>query len=78
MKAWMSSNFGQILPCVSEKLTYNVVNTLAPLILIESSSYLQVMRTFITSQTSSKFGQVIQRTAELAALGGSGKIPIDL
>ena len=41
MKAWMSSNFGQtrvICPCMSEKLMYNVVNTLAPLILIGSSS----------------------------------------
>ena len=28
MKAWMSSN---LCPCASEKLMYNVVNTLAPL-----------------------------------------------
>ena len=46
-----------ICPCASEKLmydVYNVVNTLAPLFLIGSSSYLQVTRTFITSRTSSK------------------------
>ena len=34
---------------------YNVVSTLAPSFLIGSSSYLQVMRTSITSRTSSKF-----------------------
>ena len=33
-----------------------------------SSSYLQVTRTSITSRTSSKFGQIGPRTAELAAL----------
>ena len=65
MKAWMSSNFGQI---ASEKLLYNVVTTLAPSFLIGSSSYLQVTRTSITSRTSSKFGQIEPRTAELAAL----------
>ena len=62
-------------PCASEKLTYNVVNTLAPLFLIGSSSYLQVMRTSITSRTSSKFGQIGPRTAELAALGRLEKSP---
>ena len=46
----------------------NVVNPLAPSFLIGSSSYLQVTRTFITSRTSSKFGYVGSRTAELAAL----------
>ena len=57
----------------------NVVNTLAPLFLIGSSSNLQVTRSFITSRTSSKFGQIGLRTAELAALEHrSGKIPIDL
>ena len=48
----------------------NVVSTLAPSFLIGSSSYLQVTRTFITSRTSSKFGQIGPRTAELAALEG--------
>ena len=66
-----------ICPCASEKLTYNVVNTLAPLFLIGSSLYLQVMRTSITSRTSSKFGQIGPRTAELAALERL-KIPLGL
>ena len=72
MKAWMTSNFGQIPPPTpelsalvgSEKLMNNVVNTLVPLFLIESSSYWQVTRTSITSRTSSKFGQIGPRTAE--------------
>ena len=53
----------------------NVVNTLAPSFLIGSSSYLQVTRTSITSRTSSKFGQIGLRTAELAALGHLEKSP---
>ena len=57
-----------ICPCASEKLTYNVVNTLAPLFVIGSSLYLQVTRTSITSRLSLKFGQIGPRTAELAAL----------
>ena len=52
-----------------------VVSTLAPSFLIRSSSYLQVTRTSITSRTSSKFGQIGQRTAELAALECMKKIP---
>ena len=44
------------------------MNTLAPSFLIVSSSYLQVTRTFITYRTSSKFGQIGPRTAELGAL----------
>ena len=43
--------------------------------LIGSSSYLQVTRTFITSRTSSKFGQIEIRTAELAALKRLKKFP---
>ena len=34
-----------ICPCASEKLMFTVVNTLAPLFLIGSSSFLQVRRT---------------------------------
>ena len=64
-----------ICPCTSEKLTYNVVNILAPLFLIGSSSYLQVRKTSITSQTSLKFGKIGQRTAELAALERLEKSP---
>ena len=53
----------------------NVVSTLAPSFLIRSSSYLQVTKTFITSRTSSKLGQIGPRTAELAALERMKKIP---
>ena len=78
MKAWMSSNFGQIptsTPELSEKLLYNVVSTLAPSFLIGSSSYLQVTRISITSRTSPKFGQIGPRTAEVAALERLEKSP---
>ena len=60
-----------ICPCTSEKLMFNVVNTQA----IGSSSYWQVTRTSITSRTSSKFGQIGPRTAELAALERLKKSP---
>ena len=64
-----------ICPCVSEKLMYNVVNTLAPSFLIGSSLILQVTRTTIKSWTSSKFDQIRPWTAELAALERLGKSP---
>ena len=51
------------------------MSTLAPSFLIGSSSYLQVTRTSITSRTSSKFGQIGPRTAELAALERLEKSP---
>ena len=51
------------------------MNTLAPSFLIGSSSYLQVTRTFIISQMSSKFGQIGPRIAELAALERLEKSP---
>ena len=57
-----------IVLIVSEQASYNVVNTLAPLFLIGSSSYWQVKGTSITSRTSSKFDQIGPRTAELAAV----------
>ena len=63
-----TTNTRVICPCTSEKLLYNVVNTLAPLFLIGSSSFLQVRRTTIKSWTSSKFDQIRPWTAELAAL----------
>ena len=71
------TNTRVICPCASEKLLYNVVSTLRPSFLIGSSSYLQlqVTRTFITSRTSSKFGQIGPRTAELAALERLEKSP---
>ena len=76
-KSWPDSTTDSrvICPCPSEKLTYNVVNTLAPLFFIVSSLYLQVTRTFITSRTSSKFGQIGPRTAEIAALERLEKSP---
>ena len=67
----MSLKFGQMRPLVSMATDRVImgenVSTLAPSILI-GSSYLQVTRTSITSRTSSKFGQIGPRTAELAAL----------
>ena len=63
-----TTNTRVICPCSSEKLIYNVVNTLAPLFLIGSSSFLTVRRTTIKSWTSSKFDQIVPWTAELAAL----------
>ena len=70
-----ATNSRVISPCASEKLMHNVVNTLAPLFLIGSSSFLQVRRTTIKSLPSSKFDQIGQRTAELAALGRLEKSP---
>ena len=69
------TNTRVICPCASEKMLYNVVTTLAPSFLIGSSSCLQVTRTSITSRTSSKFGPIGPRTAELAALGRLEKSP---
>ena len=72
------TNTSVICPCGSENWLYNVVSTLAPSFFIGYSAYLQVTRTSITSRTSSKFGQIGPRTAELAALERLKKIPIDL
>ena len=63
-----TTNTRVICPCSSEKLMYNFVNTLAPLFLIGTSSFLQVRRTTIKSWTSSKFDQIGPWTADLAAL----------
>ena len=52
------------------------MNTLAPSFLIGSSSYLQVTRTSITSRTSTKFGQIWPRTAELTARERLEKSPL--
>ena len=49
--------------------------TLVPLILIGSSSYLQITRISITSLTRSKFGQIGPMTGELAALERLEKSP---
>ena len=59
----------------SEKLMYNVVNTLVLLFLIGSSSFLQVRSTTIKSRPSSKFHQIRPWTAELAALERLEKSP---
>ena len=71
MKAWMSSNFSQIPPSTLElpalehlKLMYNVVNTVVPLFMIGSFSFLQVTRTTIKSWMSLKFGQIGPWTVE--------------
>ena len=69
------TNTRVICPCASENLLYNVVTTVAPSFLIGSSSYLQVKWTSLTSRTSSKFGQIGPRTAELAALERLEKSP---
>ena len=70
-----TTNSKIIHPCAFEKLMYNVVTTLAPIFLIGSSSYWQITRTSITSRTSSKFGQIGPRTAELAAIERLKKNP---
>ena len=51
------------------------MNTLAPIFLIGSSSYLQVTRTTIISRTRLNLGQIRPRTAELAALERLEKSP---
>ena len=70
-----TANSRAICPCKSEKLMYKVVNTLVALFLIGSSSYWHLTRTSITSRTSSNFGQIGPRTAELAALERLEKSP---
>ena len=70
-----TTNTRVFCPCMSEKLMYNVVNTLAPLFLIGSASFLQVRRTTIKSWTSSKFDQIGQWTPELAATERLEKSP---
>ena len=85
MKAWMSSNFGQIPPQTLElsalarlkKMIYNVVNTLTPTFSIGSSLFLQITRITIKSRTSIIFNQIRPWTVELAAFE-PGKIPIYL
>ena len=55
-------------PCVSEKLMYNVVNTLAPTFSIRSSSCLQVTRSTLKSGQCSNLRQIRPRAVEVAAL----------
>ena len=75
IKAWMSFEFNQIRPLTTElptlerlKTMYNVVNTLAPSVLIGSPSFLQLTRTTIKFRMSLKIGQMQTWTAELPAL----------
>ena len=70
-----ATNSRVICPCASEKMMYNVVNTLAPLFLIGSSSFLQVRRTTMKSRPSLKFDQIGRWTAELPALERLEKSP---
>ena len=71
----ITTNTRVICICTSEKLMYNAVNTLAPLFLIGSSSFLQMRKTTIKSWTSLKFDQIGPWTAELAALERLEKSP---
>ena len=57
-----------ICPCASEKLMFNVLNTLAPSFLIGCSSFLQVTTTTIKFQMSLKFGQIRPWTEQLPTL----------
>ena len=70
-----TTNSRVICPCASEKLMYNVVNTLAPSLLIKSSSFLQATRTTIKSWMSLKFDKIRPWTADLAALARLEKSP---
>ena len=72
----MGLNFSQIRPLTVELAAleclknhfFCVVATLAPSILIRSSSYLEVTRIAITSRMGSNFSQIQPLTAELSAL----------
>ena len=70
-----TTNSRDICPCTSEKLMYNVVNTLARTFSIGSSSFLHVTRTTIKYRTSSKSDQIRPWTAQLAALESLEKSP---
>ena len=63
-----TTNSKIICTCVSGKLMYNVVNSLAPTFLIGSSSFFQVTRTTLESGQSSNLSQIGLRTTELVAL----------
>ena len=63
-----TTNSRVIRPSASEKLMYNVVNTLAPTFSIGTSSFFQVMSTTFKSGQSSNLRQIGPRATELAAL----------
>ena len=59
-----TTDYGVRCPWASEKSMYNVVNTLAPSFLIESSSFMQVRRTTIISlqvHNSARFDHILWR-----------------
>ena len=63
-----TTEYGVSCPWASEKSMYNVVNTLAPSSLNESSSFLQVTRTNIKTGLGFELSLIGPCTAELAAL----------
>ena len=75
----MSLNLGQMPPLTKELAALERlkidVTTFSPLLLIQSISNLQVMRTCIISSMSSNFGQIGPPTSELAALERRKKFP---
>ena len=70
-----TTNSRVICPCASEKLMYNVVNTLAPTFSIGSSSFFQLTRTTLKSGQSSNLRQIGPRAMELAAFERIEKFP---
>ena len=64
-----------ICPYASEKLMYNVVNTLVSTFSIGSSSFVQVTRTTLKSGQSSNLRQIGPRAEKLAALDRIKKFP---
>ena len=64
----LTSDCGVSCPLVFEKSIFCIVATLAPSILIGSSSFLEETRITITSWMSSNLSQIRPWTAELAAL----------
>ena len=70
-----TTDSGITCPCESEKIMYNVVNTLVPSFLIGSASLSQVTRTSITSRISSYLSQIGPRILELAAIEQLEKSP---
>ena len=82
IKAWMSLNLGQMPSPTTElavierlKSMYNLVTTTPPLLLIGSSSFLQVTRTAIKSWIVLKFYKIGPGTVVLAALECLEKVP---
>ena len=59
-----TTDYGVSCPWAYAKSMYNVVNTLAPSFWIESSLFLQVTRTTIKSELSSKLSLIRPCTAE--------------